>query len=301
MPASFVVRLTPRTPFAPATWAGPSLHAAFLGWVARVSPELAAALHDHPAPKPYTLSDLLTDGQPGLAWRWTALDARTREAMLAVLTDLPAQLSLLGIPCKACWEPDHPWAAVTDHGALRARSAGPVVLTFATPTSFQVHGRPYAMPAPRLLLQSALARWNAFAPRPLADTLPADAERHLVVSEATIRPARAKAGKKEVTGFTGRIVLDLVDAPPELAAGVLALLAYLPYCGAGVKTAMGLGAILPTGPSSTPLTAAPPATVELRTTTALAPAASAVPPPPPALAPAAPADLPPPPALAIAP
>ena len=247
MPTSFVVRVTPQSAFSFSQWRGPALHAVFLARIRQHDAALASQLHDALTAKPFVLSDLIADAPPASLWRWTALDDATAAGMQAALAAGAWHDSLMGVPFHFQWEPNHPLAAHMSYEALRAADEVPCSyeLTFATPTSFKVDGEFSVLPTPRLLLASALQRWNQYAPLPLAPELANLIEPFVRVEEAEVRPCRVRAGRKEVKGFTGRVVLRLSRrTQPELAQVAHCLLMYLTFCGAGVKTAMGLGMVV---------------------------------------------------------
>lgn len=247
MPTSFVLRVTPHGAFSSTQWRGPALHAAFLARINTHDPALATRLHDALPVKPFVLSDLVADGAGAFAWRWTALNDETAEALQSILARGPWRDTLLHTPFHFQWEPAHPWSENVTYEELRAAENLPASyqLIFATTTSFKVDGEPSVLPTPRLLLGSALQRWNHHAPFPLAPELANLIEPLIRVEEAEVVPSCVSAGKKEVKGFTGRLVLRLSRrATPEQAQVAHCLLMYLTLCGAGVKTAMGLGVVL---------------------------------------------------------
>jgi hypothetical protein len=304
MPAAFVFRVDARSGLAAGTWAGPALHAIFLGRVRLLDEALAQRLHDDRGPKTYALSDLLPDGAGGLLWRWVALDEPTREIMLALALMGPWRMMPLGVPHDVRWEPNHPWAGAWTYEALRAAEGRKrrYELVFPTTTSFKVDGEPTALPTPRLLLASALQRWNCHAPFQLAPELANLIDPLVRVEAAEVRPSRVRAGDKWVRGFTGRMTVTLSRrASPELGQVGHCLLMYLMLCGAGVKTAMGLGLVVPPLPARSPKPM--PARREVAVApTPVEPAASLALPalPPASLAPRPPKGLPVPPALAVA-
>lgn len=250
MPAAFVFKVNTRSGLTRDTWAGPALHAIFLARVAALDPALAQRLHDDRGPKSYVLSDLVPDGEGGTLWRWVALDESTREVALALAMQGPWQMAPLGVTHEVHWEPEHPWAGSWSYESLRAAEGRRrrYELFFPAVTAFKVDGQPCALPTPRLLLASALQRWNTYAPFQLASEIANLIDPLLLVETAEILPARVRAGNKVVRGFTGRLGIAVSRrASPELAQVAHCLLLYLTLCGAGMKTAMGLGSVVLSG------------------------------------------------------
>jgi CRISPR/Cas system endoribonuclease Cas6 (RAMP superfamily) len=182
--------------------------------------------------------------------------------MLALALMGPWRMMPLKVPHDVRWEPNHPWACQWSYETLRAAEwrKRRYELVFPTTTSFKVDGEPTALPTPRLLLASALQRWNRHAPFQLAPELANLIDPLLRVEAAEVRPSRVRAGDKWVRGFTGQMNVTVSRrASPELAQVAHCLLMYLTLSGAGVKTAMGLGTVVPPLPQRTPRAFPPPA------------------------------------------
>lgn len=246
MPAAFVFRIEGLKDQTPPPL-GAALHAIFLDWTASIDPEFAKTIHDAPKNKPFTLSSFMPDPSGGLLWRWTALDAKTRELMLLLAQKAESNLKPAGIPCQMGWLPEHPWAGHRSFEELhRSQYETEYLLHFLTPTAFRQNGRDLPLPLPRLLIKSYLERWNAWAPFPLPSSLPDEAEKALVLKEVDISTQQLQTGKIRLTGFTGKIRLLIApQTPSEVANALSCLLRFGSFCGSGAKTALGFGVTLP--------------------------------------------------------
>lgn len=119
-------------------------------------------------------------------------------------------------------------------------------LYFHTPTAFKSKGEYLNLPTTRLLLQSLVKKWNGNFPEyQIEDTDEEglDAISHgLSINWFSLRSQRFWLKGREITGFTGRVVLENKNKGFhwELAN---ALLYFAQFSGIGVKTALGMGGV----------------------------------------------------------
>ncbi len=120
-------------------------------------------------------------------------------------------------------------------------------LDILSPLYFSRNGRDHPLPDPVLIIQSALARWNAFAPAGLS--VPPDVERELA---STVWLAAFDGRTESVpvtatmhqTGFAGSVRLALTRAAsPVVASAFAALMRFTEIAGLGAQTTHGFGAI----------------------------------------------------------
>ncbi len=124
-----------------------------------------------------------------------------------------------------------------------ARSAE---VELVSPMYFSRNGRDLPLPDPVLMVRSALARWNAHAPPPLA------LEQELaqaLVSAVYLRETRGRTRMAPVsatmnqTGFVGTAVLGLTRvADDRVARAFAALMRFAGIAGFGAQTTHGFGA-----------------------------------------------------------
>jgi len=112
---------------------------------------------------------------------------------------------------------------------------------------FARNGRDHPLPDPVLIVQSALARWNVFAPAELS--VPSDVERELVSTvwlaafDGRTESAPVTATMHQ-TGFVGSVRLALTRAAGPVTAGAFAaLIRFAEIAGIGAQTTHGFGAI----------------------------------------------------------
>ena len=115
---------------------------------------------------------------------------------------------------------------------------------FLTPTSFKQGGAYIILPESALILQSLLARWNRFCPdiRIEEDDLAQILAVHTRLTRYALRSAAFSVEGYTIRGFRGQIALQF--AGNDMVRRILGtLLAFAPYAGIGIKTALGMGAV----------------------------------------------------------
>ena len=139
-----------------------------------------------------------------------------------------------------------------------------LAMEFATLTTFnranqrsKVYGGHYALlPLPQYLFQGLARRWQELAPPELAQVVQLERieqyieDEGVVISDYDLKPHQVRFTTHTQPGFVGRCTYDL-RGPDDVVNGslltvrqqilLLAQLAF--YCGAGYKTAMGLGRV----------------------------------------------------------
>ena len=114
---------------------------------------------------------------------------------------------------------------------------------FLTPTSFKQGGAYIILPESALILQSLLTRWNRFCPdiRIEEDDLVQTLAAHTRLTRYALRSAAFSVEGYSIRGFRGQIALQFTGS--DMVRRILGtLLAFAPYAGIGIKTALGMGA-----------------------------------------------------------
>ena len=114
---------------------------------------------------------------------------------------------------------------------------------FLTPTSFKQGGAYIILPESALILQSLLTRWNRFCPdiRIEEDDLVQTLAAHTRLTRYALRSAAFSVEGYSIRGFRGQIALQFTGG--DMVRRILGtLLAFAPYAGIGIKTALGMGA-----------------------------------------------------------
>lgn len=117
-------------------------------------------------------------------------------------------------------------------------------LHFLTPTSFKQGGTYIILPDPALIMQSLLVRWNRFCPdiRIEEDDLAQTLAAYTRLTRYTLRSVGFSVDGYNIRAFRGQIALHFTGN--DMVRRILGtLLAFAPYAGIGIKTALGMGAV----------------------------------------------------------
>lgn len=247
---------------------GHRAHAAFLDAIRRVSPDLAAALHDPKVSiRPFTVSPLwgtpAREGKIRVApertyWLRVTLLARPlyERLMEVLLTDDRPQLRLgeatFAVREALTTPESHPWAgyASWEELARQARPDREITLDFVSPTAFSFGEKPWGrpivvLPLPELVFGSLARTWNAYAPPPVrveAKALEHYAAEYVVIQQiAGLRTRMLNFSGRPQVGFVGRVTFGL-KGENDIARLQLAMLTdFALYGGVGYKRTMGMG------------------------------------------------------------
>lgn len=258
---SFYLRLRPLAPAHIEASQGQHAHALLLGLIHRSSPSLAKAIHDLPGVKPFTVSPLFGrfEGRAsallGLlpeetySIRVTALNADVFTAVLdGALKTAEQPLRLEQAAFQLVQVQDVPG----DAPLVRCQSYEELLETaplepglrlhFMSPATFRTkEARNLLHPDPRLLLQSWLAKWNAFSSVSV-DTALIQHASALRPSFANVRVRSMLMGNHPELGFCGDVGYRFAeDLAPEHRRSLTALAEFSLYAGTGAKTTMGMG------------------------------------------------------------
>ncbi len=242
-------------------------HAAFLALIKSVEPELAQALHDIDARKPFTVSPLrvmdrarrngrlhLREGD-GCSMRFTILDSTLfRSFQEALLTTFPAAtIQLRNVPFtveEAITTPrPNLWTGYTTFEELLERAGDDrvIALRFESPTAFGLGqtdaGKRFELfPVPWNVFDSLARKWNEFGGASLdVDALLEWVRECVWVSEHDIQTQILQFDCFAQKGFVGTVTYEIKRGTPELARIANALADFALYAGVGYKTTMGMG------------------------------------------------------------
>jgi len=184
--------------------------------------------------KPFSASPLV--GESGVArWRLGWLPEDTLAVEPSVV-----RFGALACPVLRC-----DVRAVSFASLAGGPPAWSAELDILSPLYFSRNGRDHPLPDPVLIIQSALARWNAFAPAGLS--VPPDVERELASTvwlaafDGRTESAPVTATVHQ-TGFVGSIRLALTrSAGPAVAGAFAALMSFADIAGVGAQTTHGFG------------------------------------------------------------
>lgn len=242
-------------------------HAAFLGLISEVAPDLAQALHDAGTRQPFTVSPL--QGQMrrrGQEWRVrTGADCRTRFTILdptlytvfsryfaeAQTFDLKLNLGIVDFVVEEVSTSRSKWSGYTTFAQLLTEASDdPVIpLRFHSLTAFSlgdldgVGPRTAMFPEAELVFDSLLTKWNAFADEhlesgPLRELLKADC---VLVKRYRLESQMWQFRRYPQPGFVGYCVYEVKGANAKQRRYLNALADFAFYAGVGMKTTMGMG------------------------------------------------------------
>ena len=197
--------------------------------------------------RPYSQSIRWDRARERVIWRIGTLDRAAAEIIGAVLQSLEhIHLRQKGYTVDVqniqCVE-ERGYQDIADEYFRAETAPRGAEIHFLTPTSFKQGGAYIILPESTLILQSLLARWNRFCPdiRIEEDDLAQTLAVHTRLTRYALRSAVFSVEGYTIRGFRGQIALQF--AGNDMVRRILGtLLAFAPYAGIGIKTALGMGA-----------------------------------------------------------
>ena len=222
---------------------GSILHGALME---RLPGDYAAYLHTENL-RPYSQS-IRWDRETGrVLWRIGTLDRTAGEIIGGVLHGIGSihlrqkgySIDVQNIQCIA----QRSYQDIADEYFRAETAPRGAEIHFLTPTSFKQGGAYIILPESALILQSLLTRWNRFCPdiRIEEDDLVQTLAAHTRLTRYALRSAAFSVEGYSICGFRGQIALQFTSS--DMVRRILGtLLAFAPYAGIGIKTALGMGA-----------------------------------------------------------
>lgn len=209
--------------------------------------DYADALHTQNL-RPYSQSIRWDRARERVIWRVGILDRAAAEIIGAVLQSLEhIHLGQKGYTVDVqniqCVE-ERSYQDIADEYFRAETAPRGAEIHFLTPTSFKQSGAYIILPESALILQSLLARWNRFCPdiRIEEDDLAQTLATHTRLTRYALRSASFSVEGYNIRGFRGQIALQFTGS--DMVRRILGtLLAFAPYAGIGIKTALGMGAV----------------------------------------------------------
>lgn len=270
---SLVIYLEPLTEGSPARslpgWWGRAAMALLLDLARQSDPQLAEALHEENAPRPFTCSTLmggpLKEGLvPGRRY-WLRLTALQKELAGLLLAEAAEgalapgkRIELDYLPFRICGveagagaegEAASPWARQSSYQELSAPyllavqpAPRRISLQFSSPTTFKGSGREFPFPLPELVFGSLLDKWNAFAPVAFPPEVRRYAAECLAASRYRLstRPVRTQPEALHV-GAVGVITYTTMNYDRYWMSVITTLAEFAQFAGVGAVTSMGMG------------------------------------------------------------
>ena len=223
---------------------GSVLHGAL---IEQLPEDYAAYLHTENL-RPYSQSIRWDRARERVIWRIGTLDRAAAEIIGAVLQSLEHihlrqkgyTVDVQNIQCVS----QRSYQDIADTYFRAETAPRGAEIHFLTPTSFKRDGAYILLPESVLILQSLLLRWNAFCPdiRIEEDNLAQELASHIHLTRYALRSAAFSVEGYSIRGFRGQIALQFAGG--DMVRRILGtLLAFAPYAGLGIKTALGMGAV----------------------------------------------------------
>jgi CRISPR-associated endoribonuclease Cas6 len=208
-------------------------------------------LHDHPAPKPFSLAPLYSAGGLLLGIRLGIVADRAAELFLRAWNWHREQETSLQLGPNYCVVTDVQCDAGPRWLDLAQLPPAPhVALRFLSPTAFRQGPGHSPLPVPYNVFSWPWRVWQTFAPEfGLPDDWIEWCAQEVFVVQHQIETVEAAISKDEsFTGFVGDVVFAAHRGGPGQLGLLQALARLAAYSGVGHKTTMGMGAVEPFSP-----------------------------------------------------
>jgi CRISPR-associated endoribonuclease Cas6 len=223
-----------------------ALHANLLRWIGAVDADLAAAIHDRPVRKPFTISALERDRNGDHHWHVTLLEDDLWEPLWAGVRIVGA-LDLNGRQWPVRWPDAHVVHRSYEFLLTHIQPANYLRMRFTSPTTFSAGRLDSPLPEPVAVVKSWLSQWNDFAPpdRRISTSLMEVVLTNVAVDSHRIQTQKHDLGRgRTFVGFMGEVTFAVTQARKLNQAFVWqlnALADYAEFCGTGRKTTQGMG------------------------------------------------------------
>lgn len=213
-----------------------------------IDPDYAAMLHTQNL-RPYSQSFCYDKERNGLYWRLNALNAQAKTELLAAAFALPEKVLLkqknmeLQIVGKEYF-PATDYEELAEKYFAHPLEGKYLQLQFLTSCSFKSEGQYVIFPQPQFVFGSLVKRWNAFADKNKLEAVGVaqDLAQEVYVADYRLRLQAFSVDGARIPAFRGSYTLGMKNN--LMSNRIIAMLGeYSNYCGIGIKTALGMGAV----------------------------------------------------------
>lgn len=199
--------------------------------------------------RPYSQSVYFDRENKALYWQLNALNAQAKDELLAAAFALPEKV-LLRQKSMELQIVGKEYLPATDYEALAEKYfAHPLAgkylhMHFLTSCAFKSEGQYVIFPQPQFVLGSLVKRWNAFADsnKLEAQGVAQDLAQEVYVADYRLRMQAFSVDGARIPAFRGDYTLGMKNN--LMSNRIIAMLGeYANYCGVGIKTALGMGAV----------------------------------------------------------
>lgn len=216
--------------------------------MAQIDETYADMMHQNSL-RPYSQFLHFDKNRNALYWKITALNEQAKNEILDAAFALPQKVFLKqkNMEIELVGKEFLP---ATDYGSLAEKYfvhplAGRYVrFDFLTSCSFKSEGQYVIFPQPQFVLGSLIKRWNAFADKERLDAqgLAQDLSQEVYVADYKLRLQTFSVDGARIPAFRGNYTLGMKNN--LMSNRIIDMLGeYANYCGIGIKTALGMGAV----------------------------------------------------------
>lgn len=216
--------------------------------MAQIDEAYAETMHQNSL-RPYSQFLHFDKNRNALYWRITALNEQAKNEILDAAFSLPQKVFLKqkNVEIELVSKEFLP---ATDYVSLAEKYfAHPLVgryvsFDFLTSCSFKSEGQYVIFPQPQFILGSLVKRWNAFADKESLDAqgIVHDLAQEVYVADYRLRMQAFSVDGARIPAFRGHYTLGMKSN--LMSNRIIAMLGgYANYCGIGIKTALGMGAV----------------------------------------------------------
>lgn len=204
-------------------------------------------LHEHHAPKPFSVSPLLGKDYALLGLRYTAFNGRTAQLLHDGWQQARVSKNPLSLADQTLHVGDVTANLETDFATLlESESRRRLSLRFLSPTAFRRGPIMLPLPLPANVFDRPFQMWQSYAPAALQlpPAWPSWCEEHVFVSYHHIRTVNVAITRRgRWTGFLGNVSFGAKGKDETSLRVWQALGRFATYTGIGHKTTMGLGSV----------------------------------------------------------
>lgn len=216
--------------------------------MAQIDEAYAETMHQNSL-RPYSQFLHFDKNRNALYWRITALNEQAKNEILDAAFALPQKVFLKqkNVEIELV---NKEFLPATDYVSLAEKYfAHPLVgryvsFDFLTSCSFKSEGQYVIFPQPNFLIGSLVKRWNAFADKERLDAqgIVHDLAQEVYVADYRLRMQAFSVDGTRIPAFRGDYALGMKNN--LMSNRIIAMLGeYANYCGIGIKTALGMGAV----------------------------------------------------------
>lgn len=216
--------------------------------MAQIDETYAEMMHQNSL-RPYSQFLHFDKNRNALYWRITSLNEQAKNKILDAAFSLPQKVFLKqkNVEIELVGKeflPATNYSSLAEKYFAHPLAGRYVSFDFLTSCSFKSEGQYVIFPQPQFVLGSLIKRWNAFADKEKLDAqgLAQDLAQEVYVADYKLRLQPFSVDGARIPAFRGNYTLGMKNN--LMSNRIIAMLSdYANYCGIGIKTALGMGAV----------------------------------------------------------